>query len=72
MVFAENWNLFSPKSGEDQKIYTLKSGVSGHVLSVQNTEKEDISLTSSNDKSFFIKAEDMFFKKRTYGNPKLR
>ena len=33
-VFAENWSAFSPKSGEDQKIHTLKDCESGHVLSV--------------------------------------
>ena len=46
----------------------------GHVLIVQNAEKEDIwaFLTSSEDKLFFIKKEDISSKKRTYGNPTLR
>ena len=34
--------FFSRKSGEDEKIYELKGCVDGHVLSVQNAEKEDI------------------------------
>ena len=53
---AENWSVFSPKSGEDQKIYDqkfmtknlwpkktkLKGCMSGHFSSVQNTEKEEV------------------------------
>ena len=63
--------FFSPKSGEDQQIYALKGYESGHVLSVQNTEKEDIwaFFNVLGDKLFFIKKEYMSSKKRTYGNP---
>ena len=45
----------------------------GHVLIVQNAEKEAFGhfLTSSEDKLFFIKKEDISSKKRTYGNPSL-
>ena len=46
---------------------------SGHVLSVQNAEKEDIwaFFDVLGGKYFSLKKEDMSSKKRMYGNPNL-